>query len=122
MLILVMVIVFFLGFFLDFLEITLIVLPVFTPLIVNMDFGDHLPVADIEYWFIILLAVNLQTSFLTPPFGFALFYMKGIAPREIKIESIYKGIIPFVILQALGVVTVMAFPDVALWLMHTAYD
>jgi TRAP-type mannitol/chloroaromatic compound transport system permease large subunit len=117
-----MVIVFFLGFFLDFLEITLIVLPVFTPLIIQMDFGDHLPHADIKFWFIILLAVNLQTSFLTPPFGFALFYMKGIAPREIKIQSIYKGIIPFVILQALGVVTVMAFPEVALWLMHTAYD
>jgi tripartite ATP-independent transporter DctM subunit len=122
MLILVMVIVFFLGFFLDFLEITLIVLPVFTPLIIQMDFGAHVPAADIKFWFIILLAVNLQTSFLTPPFGFALFYMKGIAPKEIKIQSIYKGIIPFVILQALGVVTVMAFPDVALWLMHAAYD
>ena len=121
MLILVMVIVFFLGFFLDFLEITLIVLPVFTPLIIQMDFGDHLPAADIKFWFIILLAVNLQTSFLTPPFGFALFYMKGIAPKEIKIQSIYKGIVPFVILQALGVVTVMIFPQVALWLMHSAY-
>jgi tripartite ATP-independent transporter DctM subunit len=122
MLILVMVIVFFLGFFLDFLEITLIVLPVFTPLIIQMDFGDHLAKADIKFWFIILLAVNLQTSFLTPPFGFALFYMKGIAPKEIRIQSIYKGIIPFVILQALGVITVMAFPEVALWLMHAAYD
>jgi TRAP-type mannitol/chloroaromatic compound transport system permease large subunit len=87
-----------------------------------MDFGDHLAHADIKFWFIILLAVNLQTSFLTPPFGFALFYMKGIAPREIKIQSIYKGIIPFVILQALGVITVMVFPEVALWLMHAAYD
>jgi tripartite ATP-independent transporter DctM subunit len=121
MLILVMVIVFILGFFLDFLEITLIVLPVFVPLVIQMDFGDHVPHADIKFWFIILLAVNLQTSFLTPPFGFALFYMKGIAPKEIKIQSIYKGIIPFVILQAMGVVTVMAFPQVALWLMHTAY-
>ena len=122
MLILVMVIVFFLGFFLDFLEITLIVLPVFTPLVIAMDFGDHVPAADIKFWFIILLAVNLQTSFLTPPFGFALFYMKGIAPKEIRIQSIYRGIIPFVFLQALGVVTVMLFPDVALWLMHAAYD
>ncbi len=122
MLILLMVIVFFLGFFLDFLEITLIVLPVFTPLIVNMDFGTHVPAEDIKFWFIILLAVNLQTSFLTPPFGFALFYMKGIAPKEIKIQSIYRGIIPFVFLQALGVVTVMMFPDVSLWLMHAAYD
>ena len=118
MLILIMAIVFLLGFFLDWLEITLIVLPVFTPLVAGLDFGDHIAQADIKFWFIILLAVNLQTSFLTPPFGFALFYMKGIAPREVKIQSIYKGIIPFVILQALGVVTVLAFPNVALSLMH----
>ncbi len=90
---------FFLGFFLDWIEITLIVLPVFAPLIKTLDFGDHVPKADIVYWFMILLAVNLQTSFLTPPFGFALFYLKGIAPKEVKIQSIYLGIIPFVILQ-----------------------
>jgi tripartite ATP-independent transporter DctM subunit len=118
MLILIMFIVFILGFFLDWLEITLIVLPVFTPLVAGLDFGDHLAQADIKFWFIILLAVNLQTSFLTPPFGFALFYMKGIAPKEIKIQSIYKGIIPFVFLQALAVVTILAFPDLALSLMH----
>ena len=121
MLILIMTIVFFLGFFLDWLEITLIVLPVFTPLVAGLDFGDHIAKEDIKFLFIILLAVNLQTSFLTPPFGFALFYMKGIAPREIKIQSIYKGIIPFVILQALGVITVLAFPDVALSLMHLVH-
>ena len=121
MLFLIMGIVFFLGFFLDWLEITLIVLPVFTPLVAGLDFGGHLPQEDIKFWFIILLAVNLQTSFLTPPFGFALFYMKGIAPREIRIESIYKGIIPFVFLQALGVVTILAYPQVALWLMHVVH-
>ena len=121
MLFLIMGIVFFLGFFLDWLEITLIVLPVFTPLVAGLDFGGHLPQEDIRFWFIILLAVNLQTSFLTPPFGFALFYMKGIAPKEIKIEEIYKGIIPFVILQALGVITVLAFPNVSLWLMHVVH-
>ncbi len=121
MLFLIMAIVFFLGFFLDWLEITLIVLPVFTPLVAGLDFGGHLPQEDIRFWFIILLAVNLQTSFLTPPFGFALFYMKGIAPREIRIESIYKGIIPFVFLQALGVVTILAYPQVALWLMHVVH-
>ena len=59
------------------------------------------------HWFAILMAVNLQTSFLTPPFGFALFYLKGIAPKEIKIESIYLGIIPFVILQLMGLIVVM---------------
>src|SRR5687767_7335675 len=115
---LVMGIVFFLGFFLDWIEITLIVLPVFAPLIKTLDFGTHVAKADIVYWFLICLAVNLQTSFLTPPFGFALFYLKGIAPKEIKIQSIYRGIIPFVILQLIGLILVMAFPQIALWLMR----
>ena len=118
---LVMAIVFFLGFFLDWIEITLIVLPVFSPLIKTLDFGAHVPQADIVYWFMILMAVNLQTSFLTPPFGFALFYIKGIAPKEVKIQSIYKGIIPFVILQLVGLMLVMAFPQLSLWLMRVSY-
>ena len=114
-------IVFLLGFFLDFLEITLIVLPVFAPLVVGLDFGTHVPKESVVYWFIILTAVNLQTSFLTPPFGFALFYLKGIAPREIKIQSIYLGIIPFVLLQLFGLILVLIYPDIALWLMNLAY-
>ncbi|HEX5091337.1 MAG TPA: TRAP transporter large permease subunit [Burkholderiales bacterium] len=114
---LIMTITFVLGFFLDWIEITLIVLPVFAPLVAGLDFGDHVPKDMITYWFIILMAVNLQTSFLTPPFGFALFYLKGIAPREIKIQSIYRGIVPFVILQLSAVIIVMAFPKVALWLI-----
>jgi TRAP-type mannitol/chloroaromatic compound transport system permease large subunit len=120
--ILVLAIVFFLGFFLDWIEITLIVLPVFAPLVKTLDFGAHVPQADIVYWFLILLAVNLQTSFLTPPFGFALFYLKGIAPKEVKIQSIYLGIIPFVIIQLIGLILVMAFPQLALWLMHASYQ
>ena len=118
-LILIMVITFVLGFFLDWIEITLIVLPVFAPLVAGLDFGDHVPKHEITFWFIILMAVNLQTSFLTPPFGFALFYLKGIAPKEVKIQSIYKGIIPFVLLQLTALIVVMAFPDVALWLIRT---
>jgi len=114
---LVMGIVFVLGFFLDWIEITLIVLPVFAPLVGSLDFGDHLPKELITYWFIVLMAVNLQTSFLTPPFGYALFYLKGIAPREVKIQSIYKGIIPFVLLQLLAVIMVLSFPKIALWLI-----
>jgi TRAP-type mannitol/chloroaromatic compound transport system permease large subunit len=74
------------------------------------------------YWFIILMAVNLQTSFLTPPFGFALFYIKGIAPKEVKIQSIYKGIVPFVLLQLVGLILVIAFPQLALWLMKMSYS
>jgi TRAP-type mannitol/chloroaromatic compound transport system permease large subunit len=122
LLFLIMGIVFFLGFFLDWIEITLIVLPVFAPLVVGLDFGDHVAKENMIYWFIILMAVNLQTSFLTPPFGFALFYLKGIAPREIKIQSIYLGIIPFVLLQCSAVIIVILYPDIALWLMQTVYE
>ncbi len=111
-----MTIVFILGFFFDWIEITLIVLPVFAPIIELLDFGDHVPKIDLVYWFAILVAVNLQTSFLTPPFGFALFYMKGVAPPEVKIQQIYRGIVPFVLLQVIGLGLVMAFPQIALWL------
>jgi tripartite ATP-independent transporter DctM subunit len=121
LLFLIMGITFFLGFFLDWIEITLIVLPVFAPLIGGLDFGAHLPKEYVVHWFAILMALNLQTSFLTPPFGFALFYLKGIAPKEIKIQSIYLGIIPFVILQLMALVVVMMWPNVALWLMRSAY-
>jgi tripartite ATP-independent transporter DctM subunit len=121
LLFLIMAIVFFLGFFLDWIEITLIVLPVFAPLVINLDFGDHVARQHMIYWFIILMAVNLQTSFLTPPFGFALFYLKGIAPKEIRIQSIYLGIIPFVLLQLTALVVVVLYPGVALWLMRSVY-
>jgi TRAP-type mannitol/chloroaromatic compound transport system permease large subunit len=122
LLILIMAITFVLGFFLDWIEITLIVLPVFAPLIVGLDFGDHVAASEIKLWFIILMAVNLQTSFLTPPFGFALFYLKGIAPKEIKITSIYKGIIPFVLLQVIGLIMIMWNPNIALWLPRSVYQ
>jgi tripartite ATP-independent transporter DctM subunit len=121
LLFLIMGIVFVLGFFLDWIEITLIVLPVFAPMVAGLDFGDHVAKQDMILWFIILMAVNLQTSFLTPPFGFALFYLKGIAPREVKIQSIYLGIIPFVLLQVCALIVVMAYPNIALWLMHSVY-
>ncbi len=116
MLYLLMGIVFFLGFFFDWIEITLIVLPVFAPIIELLDFGSHVLPNEMVYWFAILLAVNLQTSFLTPPFGFALFYMKAVAPKSIKIQQIYVGIIPFVLLQLIGLALVMAIPEIALWL------
>jgi len=121
LLFLIMFLTFLLGFFLDWIEITLIVLPVFAPLVAGLDFGDHVEKQNIIFWFIILMSVNLQTSFLTPPFGFALFYLKGIAPKEIKIQSIYKGIIPFVILQLIGLILVIWKPGLALALMSTVY-
>jgi tripartite ATP-independent transporter DctM subunit len=108
--------VFLLGFFFDWVEITLIALPLFAPIMQDLDFGSHVPSDMIIPWIAVLLAVNLQTSFLTPPFGFALFYMKGVAPPEIRIQTIYKGIIPFVLLQLLGLGLVIKFPEIALWL------
>ncbi|MEL6373201.1 MAG: TRAP transporter large permease subunit [Pseudomonadota bacterium] len=134
LLILLMAVVFLLGFFFDFLEITLIILPVFTPVIKEIApaFQEHLglasgtPIGTVQlqvlYWFAILVAVNLQTSFLTPPFGFALFYLKGVAPPEVKMQEIYSGIIPFVILQLIGLAVVVLYPDVALWLPRQLLD
>ncbi|HVQ74554.1 MAG TPA: TRAP transporter large permease subunit [Candidatus Binatia bacterium] len=119
---LIMALVFLLGFFLDWIEITLIVLPVFGPMIARMDFGGWVPQEAVLIWFTVLLAVNLQTSFLTPPFGFALFYLKGLAPPEVKIQSIYRGIIPFVILQLICLGLVIAFPALSLWLPGVVYD
>jgi TRAP-type mannitol/chloroaromatic compound transport system permease large subunit len=122
-----MAVIFFMGFFFDFLEIILIILPVFAPIIRHLApaFTSHLglegmPLGAIEaqviYWFAIVVAVNLQTSFLTPPFGFALFYLKGVAPKSITMQQIYTGIIPFVMLQLIGLGLVLTFPSIALWL------
>ena len=118
LLFLIMGIVFLLGFFLDWVEITLIILPVFAPIVATLDFGSHVGNENREmiYWFTVLIAINLQTSFLTPPFGYALFYLKGIAPRSVQLISIYRGIIPFVILQLTALALVIWLPSVALWL------
>ena len=120
-----MAMVFALGFFFDWIEITLIVLPIFAPIVALLDFGGHVGewsgVSNpIVIWFLILVAVNLQTSFLTPPFGFALFYLKGVSPPEVKIQMIYKGIIPFVALQVLGLFLCVVFPALVLWLPSLA--
>lgn len=96
------------GFFLDWLEISLIMLPLVAPVVTALGFD--------EIWFIVLFAVTLQTSFLTPPVGFSLFYLKGVAPPEVTIIDIYKGIIPFVLLQMLAVLMVFLIPDLVLWL------
>lgn len=104
LLLMMMVMIFIMGFFFDWIEITLIMLPIFAPIVKTMQFGDHVASVDMIYWFAILVAVNLQTSFLTPPFGFALFYLKGTGGSYVTMGQIYRGIIPFVILQlgALG--------------------
>ena len=118
-----LVLTFFLGFFFDWIEISLIVLPVFAPILQGVDFGPHIgaggPIVFLT-WFVIMLSVNLQTSFLTPPFGFTLFYMKGTVPPSINMGHIYRGIIPFVVLQLIGLGVIIAFPQVALWLPRVA--
>lgn len=109
-----MVLVFILGFFLDFLEICFIVIPMVMPITKVLEF-DHL-------WLAILFAINLQTSFLTPPFGFALFYLKGVAPDHVSTGDIYRGIIPFVGIQVLVLLIVVLFPDLVTWLPRHVFN
>ena len=104
-LIFVMVLIFVLGFFLDFVEISIIVLPIVGPTLMLL---GHDPI-----WLAVLIAVNLQTSFLTPPFGFSLFYLRGAAPKEISTAEIYRGVAPFVVLQIVGVALIWMFPAIA---------
>jgi len=103
-----MLIVFLMGFFLDFVEISVIVLPLVVPTLILM---GHDPI-----WLGIILAINLQTSFLTPPFGFSLFYLRGAAPPEVTTGEIYRGVAPFIALQAVGVAAVWIWPSLATWL------
>ena len=105
----VMAMIFLLGFVLDWLEISLILMPIFGPLVATLDFGNGLAGTDLMLWFGILVAVNLQTSFLTPPFGFSLFYLKGAAGHNLATTDIYRGVIPFIVLQllALGILLVV---------------
>ncbi|MHA1597568.1 MAG: TRAP transporter large permease [Alphaproteobacteria bacterium] len=104
----VMLVMFVLGFFLDFIEITFVVVPIVAPVLLMMDIN---PV-----WLGIMMAMNLQTSFLTPPFGFALFYLRGVAPPEVSTMQIYRGVIPFVLIQLLGLALLSLFPAIATWL------
>ncbi len=101
-------VIFVLGFFLDFVEICFIVVPILTPIatVLGLDM----------LWFALLIAVNLQTSFLTPPFGFSLFYLKAVAPDSIKIQDIYRGVVPFVIMQLATLALIATFPQIVRWL------
>jgi tripartite ATP-independent transporter DctM subunit len=106
-----MVVIFILGFFLDFVEICFIVVPILEPIARSL--GIDL------LWFALIIAVNLQTSFLTPPFGFSLFYLKAVSPPEIKLSHIYKGITPFVLIQIIVLALIISFPNAVLWLPNT---
>jgi tripartite ATP-independent transporter DctM subunit len=117
-------VVFILGFFLDWIEICFIILPLITPVVAELDFAvnGYGVVSDPKMvWFLLVIAVTLQTSFLTPPVGFSLFYLKGIVPKEITLGDIYRGIIPFVILQMIGVLIITIWPELVTWLPAVAY-
>ncbi len=108
-----MLIIFTAGFFLDFIEITFIHIPVLAPIMISYGVDP--------LWLAVLIAVNLQTSFLTPPFGFSLFYLKGVAPPEVKTGHIYKGIIPFVIIQLISIAIVAFFPKIVTYLPEIVF-
>ncbi|MGR3838590.1 MAG: TRAP transporter large permease [Cognatishimia sp.] len=117
-------IIFLLGFLLDWIEITLIIMPLMLPVILGLNLAvENYGVVDNPsvVWFAILVAVTLQTSFLTPPVGFALFYLKGVCPPGVTLGHIYRGVIPFVLLQLLGLAIVFAFPSLTTWLPAMAY-
>lgn len=113
----IMVLIFVLGFFLEWIEISFLVLPLFAPIVAGLDFGDAFAnQGEVMIWFALLVAINLQTSFLTPPFGYALFYLKGIAIPGVTTADIYRGVVPIVLMQLIGVLLVALFPIIALWL------
>ena len=105
-----MLTIFVLGFFVDFIEISFIVVPVITPIAIQLGVDP--------LWFAVLIAVNLQASFLTPPFGFALFYLKGVAPPSVRTADIYRGVVPFIGLQLFALILLWLFPQLVLWLPH----
>ena len=112
-LLIVMIVIFLLGFILDFIEITFVVVPIVGPILLAMDID---PV-----WLGIMIAINLQTSFLTPPFGFALFYLRGVAPPEVTTMQIYKGVIPFIGIQLIALAMLATWPSLATWLPDIVY-
>jgi tripartite ATP-independent transporter DctM subunit len=115
LLLLLMGLIFVLGFFLEWIEISFVVLPLLLPVVEGLEFVG-VDGSGLMIWFAILVAINLQTSFLTPPFGYALFYLKGIAEGNVSIGMIYRSIIPFVALQVTGLVLCVLFPSIVLWL------
>ena len=109
----VMLVMFLLGFILDFIEITFVVVPIVAPILLAMDINP--------IWLGIMIAINLQTSFLTPPFGFALFYLRGVTPDSISTGQIYKGVAPFILIQLIGLSVLALWPSLATWLPNIVY-
>lgn len=118
-LLIVMIVMFFLGFILDFLEIVFIVVPIVAPILLTMEIAPGVPMSPV--WLGVMMAINLQTSFLTPPFGFSLFYLRGVAPKTITTMEIYKGVMPFVFIQLLMLLVLWYVPAMATWLPEFIY-
>ena len=110
---LVMFAIFLLGFILDFIEITYVVIPVVAPILLSMGIDP--------IWLGILIAINLQTSFLTPPFGFAIFYLKSVIPKNIDTVEIYKGVIPFIVIQIITITIIIIIPEITTWLPNKIF-
>ncbi len=117
---LVMGVMFIMGFFLDFLEIIFIVVPIVAPILLQMEVAPGETMSPV--WLGVMMGINLQTSFLTPPFGFALFYLRGVAPPQVKTTHIYLGVVPFVAIQVLALVLLWFWPEVATWLPGVLYE
>ena len=115
----VVAVMFLLGFFLDFLEIIFVVVPVVAPVLLQMEMTAGEPVNPV--WLGVMMAIVLQTSFLTPPFGFALFYLRGVAPDEVRTLDIYRGVAPFVLIQLVALAIVWSLPAIATWLPDALY-
>lgn len=113
-LLVVMMVIFLLGFILDFIEITFVVVPIVAPILLALGFDP--------IWLGIMIAINLQTSFLTPPFGFALFYLRGVAPKNITTITLYRGVIPFIIIQLAVLIILAIWPSLATWLPAQIYN
>lgn len=111
--------VFFLGFFLDYFEIVFIIVPLMAPVALSFANTPLIPLEGTQLlvWFGVMLGVNLQTSFLTPPFGFSLFYLRGVAPPEVSTTDIYRGVVPFIFIQLLGLILLIRFPGLVTWVM-----
>ena len=116
LLLLMMGLIFVMGFFLEWIEISFIVLPLFAPIVTSLDFGFEASRPEMLIWFAVLAAVNMQTSFITPPFGYSLFYLRGVAPPGVTIKTIYRSSIPFVVLQLICLGALVLVPDIVLWL------
>ena len=109
----VMITMFILGFFLDFIEITFVVVPIVAPILFKMGIDP--------IWLGVMMSINLQTSFLTPPFGFSLFFLRGVAPSSIKTRNLYRGVIPFIGIQVLAILIVGFYPEIATWLPNKMF-